>query len=1385
LKYRRTLVSFTITFLSVILATGTLTAANFADQSSVSTQKQSNEVFVDPFLQEASPTKQTRVSERLIVMFNPTVGKGLRKNLLSTIEGVEIIQAYKIIPGVCITAPLGATESIKKLNGVEAIWLDHKVEALKNSNQIVFGHEASPMLSDSARLINAPSLWTLGINGSGIVIAVVDTGINWNHTSLDDLDDNPATVDPKVIANVSFVPGVPTGFDDNGHGTHVAGIAAGTGGPSHTYMGVAPGAQLYAVKVLDSTGSGQWSWVVAGIEWSVENNADIITMSLGGSGYPYDPVSMASDAAVDAGIVVTVAAGNDPYYGAVLSPGLAMKVVTVGATTKGDTIAPFSSKGPNLYDYRGDPDIVAPGVGIMSADAWNTTGYIPMSGTSMATPHVAGGAALLLQAFVNATPNLVASALMASAVDIGYDSYTQGAGRIDVLGAYNLVTESRRQGTLSLSLKKSLQPNSPRTLQEEVSPQYTWFRNSRIGFYVDDFGNIFSLYFDGRDQWAVMAWRIAYNTSNLASWFDLEVIQPVSMRVSNKTYQQALGALRTPDKSVAIFVMVELFGNETWARTSFMVWPMGVTLENLRIFYIEDVGMNQGWENDWSYYYSSQDIIVVNDTLKVPPAQHFSFRGELPSSAHHVGPWPDAWYAAYYDQLNNETEYIGDDNNAFRWSLGTVSAPISIPVIFGLEYNVSATFSVINRGRTTPPTPFDVAICPELSVSVSGPVMVEPDIPATYTATVSNSWIGDSTDATLTFYLDDTIVNSTVISIPSGASVEAPVNVTMSMGMHFIKAEIYDPSDPLPQNNLARKRVFAGIMFSAVLPCELEVYTYTGFGPFTDYSTAWVNLTIITPALMPDVEIRLTGNLSQVISFVDSPNVGDVEGWAYFAFEVYASGVPDSTYTGFIEIFSAGLVVNKLPITVNVEWNPVPKINKVFFNDTSVLRVTETLGVTINATDLDILGAPTSPSNLTVNIYLLYHDIEWYIMEGPISTVYNNITGLYEFNYTFPADFSLGIFGIGVEAIDPQGDIVRAMVRTFCVENNVPVISAAISPRNVVGNETVSINVTASDIETLIGQLQITATMVTPTEEKIPVQLTLENGMFTTTFNDTSEEGVYVFSAMVTDRDGASSLSVGFFEVDSTLPSVEILSPLDGAVISGIVNLTCITWDAKLENASIVVHGDLVKNWTVSGLQTYAWDTMKLDDGSYTVKLVAQDKAGNTFEKVVAVVVDNTLPEVSITNPEGGDELTSTVIILFNASDDHLSLVLLYIDNTTYSVTGEASYEWNTTTVGDGTHTIKLIAYDKAGNKAETPPITVTVTNLQEIIEESYEEGYREGYDEGRDRGREEGYEEGYVSGVNLGMVIGVLIGSVITAITAITAIIAYVILKRHSRRNL
>ncbi len=333
--------------------------------------------------------------------------------------GVRPAYRYRMINAAAMTAKAKHVEALSQEYGVEKIWIDQPVHTC---------------LDVSVPHVRAPQVWALGFRGQGIKVGIVDTGIDPNHPDLAG----------RVVAKTSFVGG--DGTDDNGHGTHVAGIVAGNGQASGgKYCGVAPEASLYAAKVLRADGSGMMSGVMAGVEWAVQQGVQVINLSLGGPGPcdGTDALSEMCDTAVASGVVVCVAAGNaGPEHSTVGSPGCARQVITIGASDDDDRIAGFSSRGPTS-DGRLKPDLVFPGVGITACRASGTSMGSPVdqyytnaSGTSMATPHATGAAALLLQAKPEWTPAQVKEALMKTAVNLGQDPNAQGAGRADVYRAY-------------------------------------------------------------------------------------------------------------------------------------------------------------------------------------------------------------------------------------------------------------------------------------------------------------------------------------------------------------------------------------------------------------------------------------------------------------------------------------------------------------------------------------------------------------------------------------------------------------------------------------------------------------------------------------------------------------------------------------------------------------------------------------------------------------------------------------------------------------------------------------------------------------------------------------------------------------------------------------
>jgi len=315
----------------------------------------------------------------------------------------------------------------------------------------------------------------LGYDGTGIGVAVIDSGITSWH---DDLTMGGGG--QRVDRFVDFTASATQPYDDFGHGTHVAGIIAGNGyDSSGARTGIAPGVRLTVLKVLDGQGKGRVSDVIAAFDYVIAHRDElhirIVNLSVASGvyeSYLSDPLTLAARKAVDAGIVVVAAAGNygrgqngSTQYGGITAPGNAPWVLTVGASSHmgttdraDDTMAAFSSRGPTAVDYSAKPDLVAPGVGIESLsdpasrlyttyaaallNGTVSTGYAPylsLSGSSMSTPVVSGTVALMLQANPSLAPNAVKALLQYTAQTYsGYDVLTQGAGFLNAKGAVEL-----------------------------------------------------------------------------------------------------------------------------------------------------------------------------------------------------------------------------------------------------------------------------------------------------------------------------------------------------------------------------------------------------------------------------------------------------------------------------------------------------------------------------------------------------------------------------------------------------------------------------------------------------------------------------------------------------------------------------------------------------------------------------------------------------------------------------------------------------------------------------------------------------------------------------------------------------------------------------------
>ncbi|HYO63891.1 MAG TPA: S8 family serine peptidase [Pyrinomonadaceae bacterium] len=409
--------------------------------------------------------------------------------------GGTVTRSYKNFAGRAVSLPAAAAEALAGRPDVAFVSADREL--------VAFGHVTLTTGADAAR---KPAGSAVTYNGAGVGIAVIDSGVYANHDSFSG----------RVVYSQDFT-GENRTDDPYGHGTHVASVAASNGAVAQgAYSGLAGGARLVNLRVLDSRGRGTTSGLLAALDWVLTNrtnpayNVRVVNLSLGMAAvdsYRNDPLCRSVRRLADAGVIVVAAAGNEgkddagrKIYGQVHSPGNDPSVITVGAsnsfgtdTRADDEVTTYSSRGPTRgfrtdafgvrhYDNLVKPDLVAPGNKIIAAQSpgnylisqnaaldANVSGadgkeQMYLSGTSMATPVVAGAAAMMLQANPNLTPNLVKAILQYTAQPLArFNQFEQGAGAVNVEGAMRLARAVRADLSASTPLRAPLLTTAPPT----------------------------------------------------------------------------------------------------------------------------------------------------------------------------------------------------------------------------------------------------------------------------------------------------------------------------------------------------------------------------------------------------------------------------------------------------------------------------------------------------------------------------------------------------------------------------------------------------------------------------------------------------------------------------------------------------------------------------------------------------------------------------------------------------------------------------------------------------------------------------------------------------------------------------------------------------------
>lgn len=464
---RSALTGLSIVTVLLFIGLATPVAANPASHEGASQSSRNNSNGGETDLsgdQETLPAYTGGLPLRRIVVFDESIHISGQLDVVRRAGGVHL-QHLRIINAVAAVLPDAASERALAARG-DVLRIDEDLE--------VHAHSGTEIPWGVAR-VAAPDVWG-DSTGAGVKVGIVDSGIQKDHPDLLVAGGYLALTNPPYHRKSRD-----EWNDDNGHGTHVAGTVAAFG----AIGGVAPEAALYAVKVLDKNGSGSFSSVIAGIEWCIANGMQVVNMSLGASS-GNDSLHDAIQAADAAGLILVASAGNSgPGDNTIGYPAAYPETIAVAASDSNNTIASWSSRG----GAKGAIDLAAPGVGIKST--WIDSGYRTISGTSMAAPHVAGVAALVIAHYGKPSPEEMWALLTSTAEDLAHEPKAQGSGLVRADGALGVKVEPKPAFFAVSNLNPAtitVEPNTEFTVTANVTNTGDEAATQTVVFQIGDDG---------------------------------------------------------------------------------------------------------------------------------------------------------------------------------------------------------------------------------------------------------------------------------------------------------------------------------------------------------------------------------------------------------------------------------------------------------------------------------------------------------------------------------------------------------------------------------------------------------------------------------------------------------------------------------------------------------------------------------------------------------------------------------------------------------------------------------------------------------------------------------------------------------------------------------